>query len=71
MSAIGSTKRHTAHARGSSPRGGEERPVGARLGPERRPGRREGRQAVRGRDDEALARTLDDEAASVTNGDDT
>jgi len=34
-------------------------------------GQREGRQAVRGRDDEALARTLDDEAASVTNGDDT
>jgi hypothetical protein len=26
---------------------------------------------VRGRDNEALARTLDDEAASVTNGDDT
>jgi hypothetical protein len=34
-------------------------------------GRREGWQAVRGSDDEALASTLDDEAASVTNGDDT
>ncbi len=32
-------------------------------------GRREGRQAVRGRDDEALARILDDEAASVADGD--
>ena len=47
--------------------GGEERPVGTRLGAERRRGRREERQAVRGRDDEALARTLDDEAVSVTN----
>jgi len=55
---------------GRLPTGGEERPVGARLEPERAQGRREGRQAVRGRDDEALARTLDDEAASVTNGDD-
>ena len=37
---------------------------------EGRAGGRE-RQAVRGRDDEALAHTLDDEAASLTNGDDT
>ena len=56
---------------GLLPTAGEERPVGARLEPERRPGRREGRQAVRGGDDEALARTLDDKAAAVTNGDDT
>jgi hypothetical protein len=56
---------------GLFPTGGEERPVGTRHEPERGQGRREGRQAVRGRDDEALARTLDDETASVTNGDDT
>ena len=53
------------------PTAGEERPVGARLEPERGQGRREGRQAVRGGDDEALARTLDDETAYLTNGDDT
>jgi hypothetical protein len=47
--------------------GGEERPVGTHLGAERRRGRREERQAVRGRDDEAPARPLDDEAVSVTN----
>src|SRR6516165_687896 len=40
---------------GLVPEGGEERSVGALLGPEKALGRREGRQAVRGRDDEALA----------------